>query len=281
MDMDNPDLDEYLISQDGAAAVAAAFSIQPSLPNNLGSSAVGLSQRSLTNGDMDSIVDNARRQSMASGYSNNVNSEYMDMSNEAGESPAYSNLVSPASMVSNEQFSMAPTLPVMAMSGVSYSNMNQNPPNRTLGAPMMNGPSYGNTIPQVSNQVMYMPTTSSLSGVPITPTTMHSPMPTNNIGGNLPSSMPNNMPNSIPNNMSNNVPNNMQTSNQQQTSYQSGWYSDSLHFDMWGTDNSTGGMATELQAQLLESAMKTETRFEGIYSASGFDMIEILVSKLQ
>src|SRR5215217_3627545 len=106
MDIDNQDLDDYLISQDGAAAVAAAFSIQPSLSNTLGPSAVGLSQRSLTNGDMDSIVENARRQSMASGYPNNVNSEYMNMADEAGDTSAYSNLVSPASMVSNEPFSM-------------------------------------------------------------------------------------------------------------------------------------------------------------------------------
>lgn len=244
MEMDNNDLEEYLNSQD--AAVAAAFNL-PTM-NNSGHS--GLQQRQLMNGDLEAMVaENARelrRQSIASQYGNTVGPDYLDMS-AAGDPSAYNSMVSPASIVSADTFTMSPAVSQMGMT----TDINS--------ALMEAGNAAGDTVTQ--------------------PMTMFSPM--HSVSN---SSLMMNASTSMP--MSPIVQTSMQQALQNHAFMQGRFNSLFPSVIDGGIADYQVGMMPDYDASAIESVIKpppphSQPRFvEGMYSSSGFDMIEILVSDI-
>jgi len=243
MDMDN-ELEEYLNSQD--AAVAAAFSL-PAM-NNSGASS--LQQRQLMNGELEAMVaENARelrRQSIASAYGNAVGPDYLDMGS-TGDSSAYNSMVSPTSIVSADTFTMSPTVSQMAMTADMSSAL------------MEAGSAAGDTVTQpmnmfspmhsVSNSSMLMNSSTSMAMSPIIQTSMQ------------------------------------QALQNQAAAFMQGRFSLFPYTKDGGITDCQVGMIPEYDAQGVDTVSKppphSQPRFvEGMYSSSGFDMIEILVSTI-
>lgn len=213
MEMDTNELEEYLSSQDAAAAVAFGAS--------------SLQQRQLMNGDLEAMVaENARelrRQSIASAYGNAVGPDYLDMGS-TGDPSAYNSMVSPTSIVSADTFTMSPSVSQMTMTAELSSALMEagNAAGDAVTQPM----NMFSTMHSVSNASMLMNSSTSMAMSPI-----------------------------------------VQTSMQQALQNQAAAFMQ--------------GMIPEYDTQGMETVSKppphSQPRFvEGMYSSSGFDMIEIL-----
>lgn len=240
MDMDNNELEEYLNSQE--AAVAAAFSTL----NNSGAS--NLQQRQLMNGELEAMVENARelrRQSIASAYGNSVGPDYLDMG-AAGDPSAYNSMVSPTSIVSADTFTMSPSVSQMGMTADMNSALMEagNAAGDSVTQPM----NMFSPIHDVSNSSMMMNSSASMAMSPIVQTSMQQAF-----------------------------------QNQAAAAFMQGRFSLFPYTKDGGIADCQVGMISEYDTQGMDTVMKppphSQPRFvEGMYSSSGFDMIEILVS---
>ena len=238
MDMDNSELEEYLNSQD---AVAAAFNL-----NNTGTSS--LQQQQMLNGDIEAMVAEnereLRRQSIASAYGNAVGPDYLDMS-AAGDPSGYTSMVSPTSIVSPDTFTMSPGVSQMGMTAEMNSALMEAAGN-AAGDSVTQPMNMFNSMHAVSNSSMMMTASTSMAMSPIVQTSMQQAIQMQN-----------------------------------QASFMQGRFGLFPFPEDGGIADGQEGMLPDYQGQTMDTVMKSEPpsqRYVDIYSSSGFDMIEILVS---
>ena len=218
------------------------------LPTLNGSGPTNLQQRQLMNGDLGAMVaENARelrRQSIASTYGNAVGPDFLDMG-AAGDPSAYNPIVSPTSIVSADTFTMSPAVSQIGMTADMASALMEaeNAAGDAVTQPM----NMFSQIHSASNSSMIMTSSAPMAMSPI-----------------------------------------VQTSMQQALQNQAAFMHGRFIFFPYAKDSGIAdfqvGMVSEYDNQSMDAVMKPpppQPRFvDGMYSSSGFDMIEILVGEL-
>lgn len=201
--------------------------------------------RQLMNGDLEAMVaENARelrRQSIASAYGNAVGPDYLDMGS-AGDPSAYNSMVSPTSIVSADTFTMSPSVSQMNMTAEINSALMEtgNAGSDAVTQPM----NMFSTMHSVSNASMLMNSSTSMAMSPIVQTSMQ------------------------------------QALQNQAAAFMQGRFSLFPYTKDGGIADCQVGMISEYDAHGMDTKPPPSRFVEGMYSTSGFDMVEILVSTI-
>jgi len=189
------------------------------------------------------VAENARelrRQSIASAYGNAVGPDYLDMGS-AGDPSAYNSMVSPTSIVSADTFTMSPSVSQMTMTAEISSALME--AGNAGGDAVTQPMNMFNTMHSVSNASMLMNSSTSMAMSPIVQTSMQ------------------------------------QVLQNQAAAFMQGRFSLFPYTKDGGIADCQVGMISEYDG--MDTVSKPPPpRFEGMYSSSGFDMIEILVSTI-
>lgn len=248
MELDGNELEDYLNNHDNAAAVAAAAAAAFTMPPPLSNSLNNGTQSMMTTGDLEAMVENVhelRRRSIVATFGTGVSTDYLDMA-AASEASAYNSMVSPSSMVSGDTYSLSPSVSQMGLSGaVNFSSVNTSQAEMNMG--LIDTSDTGeDSITQplaMFNAMQHISTTEQMM---------------------------------MPTSLSNSVSNGQMHQFVPTSTMLAGLYYLFPYVQTLGSAEKQIGMVSEYAP--VEPTIKTDSRYNGVYSSSGFDMLEILVS---